>query len=537
MRLFTEKSLCLGLLLLGSGLVGALPIRDDVARLEPPSQLVEALKICEAKHAEIFETLERRLFGAFNSTPSEIEGLTTLKSALRIGCARRHLSANRTQTQVDALMADVQTGAEWSGAWDYTSKVLSCLAGKTEESEALSLLQGSTKFAIPSYVESFMNSVLGELIGTLPAMFYEKAQCILYTSPPAADTVSPRSAYAGSSWETVQRAIRFSLLAYHEPATINYLFSGCKTGKVASPMPSREPTTCGPSTEAVRALRYHNYYSIGAVQDRCEEWWGGYTLERFFNKDQVSGLDQGTQGLVAKHSDGKTVWVAFRGSENPVSFDPFHVQDWIKDLTFNVQDWPYKAGAGKVHTGFLDQYKQAREALADPLLTVLKRLYDAGYRNFYFTGHSLGGALAQIASLDAALSGGMPLARTEMITVAAPEVGDKALAETHKAKVGFATRVVFNTDVVTCGFSGLPSLFAPLIKAANLAAGNGFINPYTDNAIGKLLYWSVKENKWRGTRDYECFSSDWLSSIAPLAGAIDHACDGYIGKSFVSPTW
>ena len=42
---------------------------------------------------------------------------------------------------------------------------------------------------------------------------------------------------------------------------------------------------------------------------------------------------------------------------------------------------------------------------------------------------------------------------------------------------------------------------------------------------------------FRGTRDYECFSSDWLSSIAPLAGAIDHACDGYIGKSFVSPTW
>jgi hypothetical protein len=110
---------------------------------------------------------------------------------------------------------------------------------------------------------------------------------------------------------------------------------------------------------------------------------------------------QGTQGIVAKHSDGKTVWVAFRGSEkcvrtqprahrlrplhrhtacqrsltgdlqerslvvkaggrtdgawcSPISFDPFHVQDWIKDLTFSVQEWPYKAGAGKVHTGFLE---------------------------------------------------------------------------------------------------------------------------------------------------------------------------------------
>ena len=102
MRLFTEKSLCLGLLLLGSGLVGALPIRDDVARLEPPSQLgklsstapssatsalrncvaaVEALKICEAKHAEIFETLERRLFGAFNSTPSEVATYCTFVPA------------------------------------------------------------------------------------------------------------------------------------------------------------------------------------------------------------------------------------------------------------------------------------------------------------------------------------------------------------------------------------------------------------------------------------------------------------------------
>jgi hypothetical protein len=54
----------------------------------------------------------------------------------------------------------------------------------------------------------------------------------------------------------------------------------------------------------------------------------------------------------------------------------------------------------------------------------------------------------------------------------------------------------------------------------------------TDNGARGLCH-----APFRGTRDYECFSSDWLSSIAPLAGAIDHACDGYIGKSFVSPTW
>jgi len=516
------------LLLLGSsGLatVNCLPLHQ---RFEPPSSLDEALQSCEESYADKFKALEHLLVGAVNASTG-IEGLATLKHTLHVACARRRLVANLSQAEVDTLMGDVQTDASWSGAADYATKILNCLVG-SEESETLTLLQDDTKLpSIPAYIESVLNSVLGNIIGSIPATYYAKAQCILYASPPAPDTGSPRAAY--SSWATVQQAIRFALLAYHDPPTINYLFSSCKTGEIQSPIPSKEVTTCGPSTATYSSLRYENYYSSGAKVDKCAEWWGGYSLVRFFDSadTEPGNIDKGTQGLIAKHSDGKTVWVAFRGSENPASFDLYHIQDWIKDLTFKVVPWPYKDGVGNVHKGFLEQYEQARNA-KDGALTVLNKLYDDGYRNFYFTGHSLGGALAQVAALDFALA--RPDARTEMISVAAPEVGDKALAATHKANVKFATRVVYNTDVVTCAFGGLPSILKPLIMGVN-----GFTNPYVDNAIGKLLYYSVKEKKWRGTRDYECFSSDWLSSIAPFAGALDHACQGYIEKSFVAPTY
>ena len=46
--------------------------------------------------------------------------------------------------------------------------------------------------------------MLGNIIGSIPATYYAKAQCILYASPPAPDTGSPRAAY--SNWATVQQA-------------------------------------------------------------------------------------------------------------------------------------------------------------------------------------------------------------------------------------------------------------------------------------------------------------------------------------------
>jgi hypothetical protein len=325
----------------------------------------------------------------------------------------------------------------------------------------------------------------------------------------------------------VQEATRFALLAYHQKESVNYLFTGCKSGQPFHPLATKEISTCAPSVESLDALRYENFYTQAKQVDSCENWWSKYTLVRYFDENDKTGfVHKGTEALIAK-DDATTVWVAFRGSESPMSIDPSHVNDWIKDLTFNVVPWKYTpAGDAKIHSGFLAQYDQVRSA---GIIDELTKLHDDGYRHFYFTGHSLGGALAQVGSLDfAQVSKSWQDTKTHMITLAAPEPFDTSLAAVHRELIPSATRIVYNTDVVTCAFGQLSPSLTTLVKVANLGK-----QPFVDNTAGKLLYWSHKEQKWRGTRDYKCFDPDisFGSDLIPLAGAIDHLCRGYLEKS------
>ncbi len=133
------------------------------------------------------------------------------------------------------------------------------------------------------------------------------------------------------------------------------------------------------------------------------------------------------------------VIVAFRGTEFPQLdlLNPFRltrqiesmVADVVKDL--KIQAVPFE-GKGKVHQGFLEAYNEISDELDD----FLKR--NLGAKTLWFTGHSMGGAMANIASVHYEQTSGL-------YTVGSPMVGDSDFAQ----KVGSRHfRFVYDNDFV-----------------------------------------------------------------------------------------
>jgi triacylglycerol lipase len=102
---------------------------------------------------------------------------------------------------------------------------------------------------------------------------------------------------------------------------------------------------------------------------------GGFTLIEVFNKDD-------TQAFLAVSAEFAVL--AFRGTTD--------FADWVTNLNALKTPLPGVAGVS-VHRGFLGAY----DCCADDILTAVNDHVppDLG---LYITGHSLGGALAQIAS-------------------------------------------------------------------------------------------------------------------------------------------
>lgn len=114
------------------------------------------------------------------------------------------------------------------------------------------------------------------------------------------------------------------------------------------------------------------------------------------------------QAIVIKNN--AKMYVAFRGSETVADF---------KDA-LNVK--PVETPIGFVHTGFYDQFLSLQD-------DIMQEIYSSSsVRDIYFTGHSLGGAVALISG--AMLSSQVPCdVRTHCYTYGAPVMGDEQFLE------------------------------------------------------------------------------------------------------------
>lgn len=126
---------------------------------------------------------------------------------------------------------------------------------------------------------------------------------------------------------------------------------------------------------------------------------------------------------------------AFRGTE------PVQIKDWLSDATTPPRPGP--GGTGYVHHGFAEALESVYPAVRDTL---------AGYRtngqSVWFTGHSLGGALAMLAGARMYLEEPR-LAADGVYTYGQPRTCDRLLATAYNK--GFRNRMyrfVNNNDVV-----------------------------------------------------------------------------------------
>ena len=179
---------------------------------------------------------------------------------------------------------------------------------------------------------------------------------------------------------------------------------------------------------------------------------GGFKLAG----DVLHRPETDTQGFVAYRRDDKGTGMAvicFRGTKQ--------IKDWLTNL--NIKPVPIKdpkTGAiiGNMHKGFHDAYRSVHEDIS-------KRLKGHEDLPLYITGHSLGGALAVVATW---FQSSQRLAAC--YTFGAPRVGDQGLIDRFKTPI---YRIVNGPDPVTLvppsGF-GL-DIFKGLIRVA------GFVIP------------------------------------------------------------
>ena len=162
--------------------------------------------------------------------------------------------------------------------------------------------------------------------------------------------------------------------------------------------------------------------------------------------------DSGLPSISLSH----TLIVAFRGTEG-------NLQDWLTNLDARGVDcdgfgYPCSvpddddSGSGVVHRGFFTEYQTVRPLLLTLWRRLAARPLNSGEVKIVFVGHSQGGALASLASLEASSElRGVSLVSVSTVTFGAPKVGFGEYGEMQERLVGRGRhwRVETRADPVT----------------------------------------------------------------------------------------
>ena len=184
-----------------------------------------------------------------------------------------------------------------------------------------------------------------------------------------------------------------------------------------------------------------------------------------------------TQVLVI--GDADKIIVVFRGTENS--------DDWRTNIKLRKVDWP----VGRVHRGF----KASLDAAWPTILERIKALR-TNNQAIWFTGHSLGGALATMASATLQQDDAHNYEIAGVYTFGQPRVGNAAFARwLNNSLNGRFFRMVNNNDMVAR---------IPRIRYQH---------------VGQLLYFDTNGNL------YDNMVLSWLSP-----NAIKHRFLGYLGS-------
>lgn len=156
-------------------------------------------------------------------------------------------------------------------------------------------------------------------------------------------------------------------------------------------------------------------YCCGQLGSGCEDWDCRACNGDMVNVTAVFNRSTDANGFVGFDVGTSSVVVAFAGT------DPLSIQNWIDDLDFFKTPYPGCEDDGcKVHEGFLATWQSVQTQVRSAVDSMIAAHPSAALR---VTGHSLGGAVAQLCALDLAVTqGARP---TSLTTFGQPRTGNE----------------------------------------------------------------------------------------------------------------
>lgn len=227
-------------------------------------------------------------------------------------------------------------------------------------------------------------------------------------------------------------------------------------------------------SEVAAKLSAHAYKNETDSVNACKNM--GFTSAKLISRD-------GAEVLVAK--DSKTLWFAFRGTE------PSKLNDVMADLKI------FKNAAmagGRVHGGF---QKEVNDLWMDVLSEIEHNDQLKVRKDVYMTGHSLGAAMATIASTR--------YIPEELFTFGSPRVGGPRFIKNVKCN---HYRFMNNNDIVC----RIPPAWLGFRHHGNMIYFNRFGQKSNGPSWGDMLYGIF--NSWKRFKFFD--------------GIVDHGMPHYV---------
>ena len=267
--------------------------------------------------------------------------------------------------------------------------------------------------------------------------------------------------------------------------------------------------------------------------ETCQKWARDNGFGEDFDFFSNMGPKTDTNGFVAQNAN--TILVAFRGT------NPRERIDWIID--FNALKDKGAFQGVQVHEGFFDALGAVWGHTFGGKQILPGRLLNRGNRAVWITGHSLGGALAELAAARAIVENGVPV--QGVYTFGQPRVGNDAFAKKMETPLGARIfRFINNLDIVPrvplygMGYrhygseiffnskeqqEDLPATIEDLLTAIRLAATG--INLTLLEEAAKLTLALVTDNNAVTKREFELLGNPKAVLAAGIANIADHSME------------
>jgi len=156
----------------------------------------------------------------------------------------------------------------------------------------------------------------------------------------------------------------------------------------------------------------------------------GYSID---DRYLIESVETDTQAYV--FGDGGITYIVFRGTEKKL-------KDIFTDLWAFKKEIPFKNTKGiRVHRGFLKAYMSVRD-------DILSKVIELGNHRIIATGHSLGGALATLCSVDLEKNSIAHPCDIILYTYGSPKVGNRKFRKSFGKRIVYHNRYVNRFDIV-----------------------------------------------------------------------------------------